>query len=370
MPAVPMPSGIGGQVFDTLATPGAGFGWAGFRPLRVARIVMESASVVSIHLADPDGGRLLRPEAGQYLTVRVGGAAEPAQVRNYSLSGCPSDAEYRISVKRQEHGVVSNYLHTRLRIGDLLDIAAPRGDFVLAEPASDRAPVLLISAGVGATPVLAMLHALAERGSAREIWWLHSAHSAAEHAFAAESHQLLAGLGRQHEHIFYTVPAPPNRLTAETLAALHLPTDASVYLCGPTSFMSAIRAALVAAGLDPSRIHTELFGSLPAINPGIIDTPDTAPHQPPGPTGTGPRITFTRSAITVPWSDTYPTILDLAEACDIPTRWSCRTGVCHTCRTQILSGTIRYQPDPLELPASDTTLICCAQPETDLILDL
>ncbi|MGY2060259.1 MOSC domain-containing protein, partial [Nocardia gipuzkoensis] len=278
-------------ISGTSTSPAAGPGWSGFRPLRVTRITEESASVISIHLADPDGARLARPEPGQYLTVRVPGAADPAPIRNYSLSGCPSDSEYRISVKRETRGAVSTYLHTRLRVGDILDIASPRGDFVLDVPLSDGPPVLLISAGVGATPVLAMLHALAASKPTCEIWWLHTARSAAEHAFATESHHLLTGIDRHHEYIFYTTPTPPTpakRLTAETLAALRPPVDATVYLCGPMAFMDAIRHGLVALGLDPTRIHTELFGSLPPINPGITDTREISPHQPPDPTGTGP----------------------------------------------------------------------------------
>jgi ferredoxin-NADP reductase/MOSC domain-containing protein YiiM len=354
-------------------------GWTGFRALRVARIVPESATVASIYLEALDGTPLPRPKPGQYLTLRVTGAADPPPVRNYSLSATPSDAEYRISVKRETHGVVSTYLHTRLRVGDTVDVAAPRGDFVLPEDHNDTTPVLLLSAGVGVTPVLAMLHALAEVHSGREIWWLHTARSAAEHAFATETHQLLANLDRSHEHVFYTAPSPgarlappavPGRLDRETLAALSLPATATVYLCGPSTFMAAAREALTEIGLAPDRIHTEVFSALPAINPGLTGTTHAAPHQPPGAAGTGPRITFTRSGLTVPWNDDYATVLDLAEACDIPTRWSCRTGVCHTCQTPVLSGTVRYRPDPLEAPAPGTTLVCCSRPETDLVLDL
>jgi ferredoxin-NADP reductase/MOSC domain-containing protein YiiM len=343
-------------------------GWAGFRPLRVARIVPESATVASIHLAAQDGAPLPRPEPGQYLTLRVTGAADPPPVRNYSLSAAPSDHEYRISVKRETHGVVSTYLHTRLRVGDTVDVAVPRGDFVLSE--EDTTPVLLLSAGVGVTPVLAMLHGLAAAHSGRDIWWLHTARSAAEHAFAAEAHHLLAGLGRSHEHVYYTAKSPTTRINRETLATLSLPASATAYLCGPSTFMAAMREALVELGLNASRIHTELFGALPAINPGLTDTIHTPPHQPPGPAGTGPRITFARSGLTVPWREDHTTVLDLAEACDIPTRWSCRTGVCHTCQTPVLAGTVRYRPDPLEPPTPGTMLVCCSQPETDLVLDL
>lgn len=352
-------------------------GWAGFWPLRVSRIVPESATVTSIHLTAPDCTPLPRPRPGQYLTLRVGGAADPAPVRNYSLSSAPSDSEYRISVKREAHGAVSTYLHTRLRAGDTLDVAVPRGDFVLSE--DDITPVLLLSAGVGATPVMAMLHALAAARSTREIWWLHTTRSAAEHAFATEAHHLLAGLDRGHEHIYYTAPNPtpspdlpviPGRLNRDTLATLDLPTNATAYLCGPGPFMADMRTALTDLGLEADHIHTELFGTLPAINPGLTDVVSTPPHQPPGPAGTGPQVTFTRSGLTVPWRDDYRTILDFAEACDIPTRWSCRTGVCHTCQTPILSGTVQYRPDPLEPPATGTVLVCCSQPETDLVLDL
>ncbi|WP_236794519.1 MOSC and FAD-binding oxidoreductase domain-containing protein [Amycolatopsis sp. GM8] len=350
------------EEYETPAVAGTEpVGWPGFRPLRVSRIMPESASVTSIHLTTPDGP-LPRPRPGQYLTLRVAGAGDPAPVRNYSLSATPSDREYRISVKRD--GVVSTYLHTRLKVGDTIDVAAPRGDFVLSE--EDSRPVLLLSAGVGATPVLAMLHALA--GSGRDVWWLHTARSAAEQAFAAEAHQLVAGLDHGHEHIFHT--STGHRLNRETLAALSLPANACVYLCGPSTFMADMHDALVGLGLDAGNIHSELFGALPAINPGLTDAIHTPPHQPPGPGGTGPRVTFTRSGLTVAWNDNYPAVLELAEACDVPTRWSCRTGVCHTCVTPVLSGTVRYRPDPLESPEPGEALICCSRPASDLVLDL
>ena len=166
--------------------------WPGFRQLTVTAITRESDSVISIRLEDPDGAPLPAARPGQYLTLRVQPDKQQRSVlRNYSLSGPPDAGYYRITVKREHDGVASGYLHTRLAVGDQLDIAAPRGTFIL-----DRtdAPVLLISAGIGATPVLAMLHALAEEHSDREIWWLHSARSSREHSFAAEARALLASL--------------------------------------------------------------------------------------------------------------------------------------------------------------------------------
>ena len=128
--------------------------------------------------------------------------------------------------------------------------------------------------------------------------------------------------------------------------------------------------ALRKLGIAPDRMHTELFGALPAFNPGITDARRGTPHQPPGPPGTGPQITFARSGLAVRWSGRQRSLLELAESCDVPTQWSCRTGVCHTCVTPVLSREVSYAPNPLEMPARGEALICCAQPESDVVLDL
>ena len=154
------------------------------------------------------------------------------------------------------------------------------------------------------------------------------------------------------------------------LAALGIPANASAYICGPASFMTDIRDALTALGVNTANIHTELFAALPAINPGLTGQHRPPPHQPAGPPGTGPQVTFARSGITTAFGDAWRSVLELADACDVPTRWSCRTGVCHTCVTPLLSGDISYAPDPLELPADGQILICCARPSTDLVLDM
>jgi ferredoxin len=134
--------------------------------------------------------------------------------------------------------------------------------------------------------------------------------------------------------------------------------------------MTDIGAALGTLGIRTDHVHTELFAALPAVNPGIVDVKIVSPHLPAGTAGTGPQITFSRSGLTVRWSDQQNSLLELAEACDVPTRWSCRTGVCHTCVTPILSGAIDYDPEPLELPANSEALVCCARPRTDIVLDL
>ena len=352
--------------------------WPGFRSLAVSRIDRESDSVVSIHLADPESASVPAALPGQYLTLRL--QTEPGAqplLRNYSLSGRPGADSYRISVKREQYGAASRYLHTRLRVGEQLDLAAPRGTFTLK---SGDSPVLLISAGVGATPVLAMLHALAADRSEREIYWLHGARSGSDQPFAAESRTLLDALPNAHRHICFSRPGPDDiagddyqtegRLSAAVLAALEIPASADAYVCGPAAFMQEVSAALAGLGLDTSRIHTELFGPTPSQTPGITAAPPRQPHQPAGQPGSGPLIAFARSDLSVRWDPDYASLLELAEACDVPVRWSCRTGVCHSCETAIVSGGVAYAPDPVDAPGADSALVCCAQPLGDLVLDL
>jgi ferredoxin-NADP reductase len=366
----------GGRVPGTGPLETVGPAWPGFRALRVTKVVRESTTVSSIHLATEDGSQLPAVRAGQYLTLRITGAGPPTPVRNYSLSAAPGASTYRISVKREPYGVASNYLDDKLRAGDVLDAAAPRGEFVLD---ASTCPVLLISAGIGVTPVLSMLYELATSHSARDIWWLHGARGPQEHPFAAEARSLLKSLPHTREYVFYSAATPEElgcagarsgRLTAGKLAELKVPATASAYVCGPASFMADMQQALTAAGIGASSIHTELFGALPSINPGVTDAARIPPHQPADPSATGPLVTFARSGIATRFPASQRSVLDLADACDVPTRWSCRTGVCHTCSTALLSGTISYSPAPLEPPAEGEVLICSAQPESDIVLDM
>jgi ferredoxin-NADP reductase/MOSC domain-containing protein YiiM/ferredoxin len=352
--------------------------WPGFRPLTVTAITRESASVVSIRLEDPEGAPLPAARPGQYLTARVQpDAQQRSLLRNYSLSGPPDAGYYRITVKRERDGAASGYLHTRLAVGDRLDIGAPRGTFILDQT---DVPVLLISAGIGATPVLAMLQALAKEHSDREVWWLHGARSSRDQSFGAETKGLLAALPKVSAHVYYSRPGPDDvegrhydalgRLTASVLAELDPPRDAQAYLCGPTPFMDEISAGLAAMGIDTSRIHTEPFGPAAGLAPGIAPAPARTPHPPAGIPGNGPTIEFARSDLAVPWSSDYASLLELAEACDVPVRWSCRTGVCHNCETTLIAGDLAYRPDPVEPPADGSALICCSQPRDDVVLDL
>ena len=134
--------------------------------------------------------------------------------------------------------------------------------------------------------------------------------------------------------------------------------------------MEEISAALAAIGCDATHIHTEPFGPAPGSTPGIAATPARPPHAPSGEPGGGPTIEFARSSLAVPWSDDYASLLELAEACDVPVRWSCRTGVCHSCEATLIAGAVDYDPDPVEPPGDGNALICCSRPQAGVVLDL
>ena len=352
--------------------------WPGFRPLRVTRKDRESRSVTSLMLEPTDGQPLATALPGQFIVLRLRPApTTPALLRSYSLSGEPGEARYRVSIKREAHGVAGAYIETEVRVGDVLDVSAPRGSFILG---SGDGPVVLLSAGVGATPMLAMLHALAAGRSPREVWWIYGAHDGGEHPFAAETRTLLEALPRSRSHIRYSAPAPadrpavdfdaPGHLSEGVLRELGVPRDADFYLCGPSAFMSEFTTGLEASGVANNRIHTEIFGSGPSRTPGVAAAPHQPPHLPEGPEGNGPLVSFARSNLSVRWGSTFQNLLDLAEACDVPVKWSCRTGVCHTCETGLIVGAVDYQSNPVEPPADGTALICCSRPKGDIVIDL
>ena len=351
--------------------------WSGFHSFRVVRKVRETDNVTSLWLAPADGQPVAPALPGQFIVVRLGMPSEAALLRSYSLSGQPNAAVYRISIKHEPHGAAGTFIDKHLDAGDIVQASAARGNFTLRP---GDVPVVLLSAGIGVTPVLAMLHALSAEASTREIWWLHVTRNGREHAFAAESRELLATLPHHHSTIFYSAPELGDRLTSDfdfagrlntqALTELGVPGYADFYLCGPSTFMSDLTAGLAALGVTPDRIHTELFGTGPSISPGIAASPRKAPHLPAGPAGGGPMVSFARSGLNVHWSSSYTTLLELAEACDAPVRWSCRAGVCHTCETGLVAGTVSYQPAPVDAPMAGNVLICCAHPEGDIVIDL
>jgi ferredoxin-NADP reductase/MOSC domain-containing protein YiiM len=350
----------------------------GFRPLKVDKTDRESGSVVSLVLEPLDGRPLTVPLPGQFVVLRLRPKADgPPILRSYSLSGPPDASRYRISVKHEAHGIASTYVNAQLRAGDVLDVSAPRGAFVLGD--GDR-PVVLLSAGVGVTPVMAMLHALAAQSSPRLVWWIHGARSRLDHPFAREAHDLLAKLPHARSHVQYSQPDATDRigvdydaagrLTVSVLQKLGVPRECDFYLCGPSPFLEDFTEGLGDWGVTSDRVHTETFGSGKSITPGVKEAPHRLPHAPAGSSGEGPKISFARAGLTVSWDSKFESLLELAEACDVRVRWSCRTGVCHMCECGLISGSVKYDPEPLEPPAGGNLLICCSRPQEDLVIDI
>jgi ferredoxin-NADP reductase/MOSC domain-containing protein YiiM/ferredoxin len=351
----------------------------GFRSLTVTAIDHESADVLSLTLQRADGQPLPAALPGQYVVLRLPRTAGgPALFRSYSLSGARSTEHYRISVKVEPNGAAGMYLRDQVRVGDALDVSSPRGSFILE---SGERPVVLLSAGIGATPVLAMLHALAAARSTRQVLWLHGARDRQHDPFAPEVRGLMRALTQGRSYVCYSRPGSRDRIGEDFDAAGHLsrsvfdavrlPGEADVYLCGPTRFMAEMKAALAAIGVAPGRIHVEIFNGSESLTPGVVGAATQAPHLPKDDAETGPLVSFARSGIAAHWkSSAYQSILELAEACDVPVRWSCRTGVCHNCESGLVSGEVVYRPEPLDQPAGGNVLVCCSQPMGDVVIDL
>ena len=351
----------------------------GFQPLKVTEINQESADVVSVTMQRPDGKPLPEALPGQYVVLLLRPSVGSAPLfRSYSLSGPVSTDRYRISVKVEPNGMAGSYIRDQVQAGDLLEVSSPRGSFILR---SGEGPVVLLSAGIGATPVLAMLYAMQAARSTRPVLWLHAARDGKHFPFAAEVRRLVSDLVRGRSYVCFSRPEVADRPGTDFDAAgylsramfdeVGLTPDADVYLCGPSRFMADMETALTEFGVTSDRVHTEIFNGGVSSMPGVVGAVKKAPHRPPLDLETGPLVSFARSGITAHWnSSAYQSVLELAEACDVPVRWACRAGVCHSCESGLVSGKVAYEPQPLDLPATGNVLICCSRPVGDVVVDL
>jgi ferredoxin-NADP reductase len=272
--------------------------WTGFRPLRVTRIDRESRSIISLLLMPADGHPLVAAEPGQFVVLRLRPNPDlPPMLSSYSLSDAPSADHYRVSIKQEINGVASTYVHKYVKVGDVLDVSTPRGSFTLQS--GDR-PIVLLSAGVGATPVLSMLHALAAEKSTRQVCWLYGARNRYDHPFAQESRDLVQLLPHSRSRILYSRPGSQRslgfdfdatgRLAVPVLDELGVSRDADFYLRGPTAFLDDLSAGLAAWGAAANRVHKEIFGPGKSMTPGIYAKPAAPVHAPPGHAGEEPQV--------------------------------------------------------------------------------
>ncbi len=368
-------NGNAGLAPEAAAHPAA----PGFRRLAVTAVDRESADVLSLTMQSPDRQPLETGLPGQYVVLRLPSAtAGPPLFRSYSLSGPHSIESYRISVKIEPNGAAGTWLREHVRVGDTLDVSSPRGSFILN---SGERPVVLLSAGIGATPVLAMLYALAADRSKRQVVWLHATRDREHHPFAAEVRRLMFALPHGRSYVCYSRPGSLDQLGEQFDVVGHfspavfdeagVPRDADVYLCGPTGFMADMKATLATFGIARERIHIEIFNGSEPMTPGVAGAATRMPHLPTDDANTGPLVSFARSGIAAHWNAlAYQSILELAEACEVPVRWACRTGVCHNCESGLVSGEVVYGPEPLDKPADGNLLVCCSQPAGDVVVDL
>lgn len=337
---------------------------AGDRLFQVTRVVDESDTARSFHLQPADGGGIAPYRPGQFLPLAldIDGRSRPVR-RTYTLSDAPDGRSYRITVKRESGGMASGWLHDRLRRGDTVRASRPAGAFTL--DTDSRRPVLLLSAGIGVTPMIAMLNHLLggpegrRRAPHRHVWFVHVARHGGEHPFRDHVRQLAATHPENLTvHVRYTAPRPHDRhgrdhdgvgRPGRSVLATMLPrTDVDAYLCGPGGFMSDMRAALESLGIRPARIRTEAFGPAGPVQPApVVDAAEVA---------------FRTSGASVTWTPEAGSLLDLAEAHGINAPADCRSGSCGTCATRLAGGEVRYLRPPVAEREPGQILLCQAVP--------
>ncbi|MFD1331210.1 NO-inducible flavohemoprotein [Methylopila musalis] len=242
-------------------------GWNGWRDFRIVEKTKESDVITSFTLAPVDGGPVLRHKPGQYLTFWIELPGRPALKRNYSVSAAPNGRDYRISVKREPHGVVSGWLHDEAQVGTVLKVGAPAGEFFL--DGAPQRPVVLLSGGVGLTPMVSILAALAESGAQVPVHYVHAALDGGAHALGDEVRALVSGRPNFAAKTFYETPRAVDgdgrydvagRVTVDWLLANTPAREADIYVCGPKGFLAAFVHGLEAAGVPAANVHYEYFG--------------------------------------------------------------------------------------------------------------
>ena len=372
-------------------SPGGGVG--SFREFRVVRKVYESEVITSFYLEPVDEIPLSRFKPGQFLTFRTEEAGTGEQItRTYSVSSSPLDQGYfRISVKRElapvgqpelPPGIFSNYLHDQVEEGSSIMLRGPSGHFHLNED-SDR-PVVLLSGGVGLTPMVSMAHLLAQQAS-RNVWFIHACENGKVHAFSDEVRALASQNPKLKIHVCYRAP------TGEDVKGEHYDTEGFVtgkllqevlplddyefYLCGPPPFMAAEFVNLINLGVREDRISYEFFGPATVLRrPEDVTRESSQTVQPvtkaaSSPSGS-PQVTFSASNITATWDPSFPSLLEFAESLGLAPEFSCRAGICNTCLCKLAEGEVTYSEEPLDHPETGSALLCCSVPSSNLVLDL
>ena len=343
-----------------------------WRRLTVDHIEKESETISSFYLTPEDGKAIASYKPGQYLPIRLDIPGEDGPVnRTYTVSEAPNGKFYRLSIKREAKGLVSRHFHDKMKPGSVLEAMAPRGKFTLDENSSR--PVVLLSGGVGITPMIAMLDHLllegARTGAPRSVYFLHGTQNSQEHAFGRHVRKFASEFESLTVHIRYTKPQKGDRkgvdfdstgyVDVELLKSILPLDDYEFYLCGPPPFMQALYEGLTTLGVGERRIHYESFGPAMVLKPSeqakkrkVVDRPAEGPIQ----------VRFAKAGIETEWRPERGTLLELAEAEGLTPAFSCRGGICGTCATKVKCGDVDYLDDPVAPHDDDEVLICCSTP--------
>ena len=360
---------------------------AGFRDFTVERKVPESETITSFYLTPDDGTPLSDFLPGQFLSFELDIPDQLKPVlRTYSLSDAPNRAHYRVSIKREpapadqpelSPGLSSSYFHDHVEPGARLRVGAPRGKFHL-DPDGERALVLL-SAGVGLTPMISMLNAVVAGGSDRPVWFIHGARNRREHAMAAHVRRLAEENANVHVHVVYSRPDAADvegrdyddrgHIEVALLKRLLPFDDYDFYLCGPAPFIRSLYCGLLGLSVPEDRLHYEFFGPASVLKESAEPADHAAPTVETELAG-GIEVAFARSGVTVSWDPDCESILDLAERHGLSPDYSCRSGICHTCMCGLVEGEVEYFEEPLDEPDPGSVLICCARPKTNLVIEI
>jgi ferredoxin-NADP reductase/MOSC domain-containing protein YiiM len=357
--------------------------WQGFRTFVVDRKVPESETITSFYLVPDDGEPLPVYMPGQFLTFKLSIPGYPKPViRTYSLSDSPGHpGYYRVTIKREplpedpSEVSVSNYFNDQIKPGTKVQVGAPRGVFFL-DP-KEETPVVLLSGGVGLTPMISMLNAIVESGGKRPVWFIHGTRNGIHHAMCKHMRLVAAENDNVTMHIRYSQPRPEDlkgrdydstgHVNVDLLKNLLPNKDMDFFLCGPPPFMKSLIKDLHAWGVQKDRIRFELFGPAALLQEG------TRPKRSKTKREAGKEafeVVFLQSGTTAKWDPEYENLLNFAEVQGVFPDFSCRSGICHTCMYELLEGEAEYAFEPLDPPYPGQVLLCCSRPKSNLVIDV
>ena len=363
--------------------------WKDWRDFKIVKKKPESKEITSFYFKPVDGGKIPSFKPGQYLTIKLDVPEQSRPViRTYSLSDYPQSQDYYcLSIKRElapkdldvPPGVASNFMHDRINEGSVIACKPPSGKFYLE--VNNSIPAVLMSNGVGITPMLSMAKACAEDNPSRHIWFIHGARNGEYHACREEINAVKESYPNLHIHYRYSRPRPEDRgkyhsqgyadkqLLADTIIpeikqAHNGSTDAEYYLCGSPSFMDSIREGLQELNVPEDRVFFESFGG--GKTKGKSETATSTEG-----TVESAEVVFAQSNKTATWKPEDGTLLEFAEANGLNPDYSCRQGICHTCTCSLKEGEVEYIESPDSEPDEGSVLICVSRPKTNkVVLDL